>query len=285
MLYSTKRVVSLLPEVAGLVKAAQLEQDFPTDTRDSTLLSALEVNYLTKLAGQTIDLEDYDRVHRAVGLYGLRAEVGEYFEKMAEAYNFEKQASASIESELQVAVEIVESQCSGLMNLEKVAAQSEALWDEFGDVNSDLIRLYAGGGRLCKEAAISALKIRQQATGLTAFEKLAETISGMDPEKLTVEENRAIIGAVQHFEKQAGYNGNFYRDAFHFTKEAIDRSLTVNLGSKKVPAIELHKMDSARVTAALGEDIAKLLSEDLMTLKAGVEALPNPEKELLAKLC
>lgn len=285
-LHALKNVLELVPEASGFIKRAYVEEDFPTKDRDSTVASALEINFLTKVAGQTVDFDDMARVTKAVRLYGVADEVRRLSGQMEKAASQRAEEARGVEYELRTAEAIIESKCSGFMDIEKVASQSAALYDNYADdIRSQAVRLYAGAGKLNKEAALMALDARAKATGSQEFVKLAEVFRGTNPDNLTVEENRALANAVVHFEKKAGYLGDFYKDAFWITKEAVDRSITVNLGTKTVPAVKLQGLPKAQVQSMIGDDIAELLAGDLMAMKRGVEALPLPEKQLLARLC
>lgn len=285
-LHAIKSVLELVPEAAGFIKRAYVEEDFPTKDKDTTVASALEIAFLTKVAGQTVDYDDIARVNKAVRLYGVGDEVRRLSATMEKTASQRIEQARGIEYELRTAESIIESKCSGLMDIEKVANQSAALYDNYADdIQSDLVRLYAGAGKLNKEAALIALEHRAKITGHSEFTKLAEVFRGTNPENLTVEENRALANSVIHFEKKAGYLGDFYKDAFWFTKEAIDRSYTVNLGGKTVSAISLQNLPKSQVQQMIGDDVADLLSRDPATIKHGVEALPLPEKQLLARIC
>lgn len=285
-LHALKNVLELVPEASGFIKRAYVEEDFPTKDRDSTVASALEINFLTKVAGQTVDFDDMARVNKAVRLYGVGDEVRRLSGQMEKAASQRAEDARGVEYELRTAEAIIESKCSGFMDIEKVASQSAALYDNYADeIQSQTVRLYAGAGKLNKEAALMALEARAKVTGSPEFVKLAGVFRGTNPDALTVEENRALANAVVHFEKKAGYLGDFYKDAFWITKEAMDRSITVNLGAKSVPAVKLQGLSKAQIQQMIGDDIAELLSGDLMTMKRGVEALPLPEKQLLARMC
>lgn len=285
-LHAIKNVLELVPEAAGFIKRAYVEEDFPTKDKDTTVASALEIAFLTKVAGQTVDYDDVARVNKAVRLYGVGDEVRRLSATMEKSASARAEHARGIEYELRTAEGIIESKCSGLMDIEKVANQSAALYDNYADdIQSDLVRLYAGAGKLNKEAALVALEHRAKVTGSADFTKLAEVFRGTNAESLTVEENRALANSVVHFEKKAGYLGDFYKDAFWFTKEAIDRSYTVNLGGKTVSALSLKNIPKSQVQQMIGDDVAELLSGDPATIKHGIEALPLPEKQLLARIC
>ena len=285
-LHAIKNVLELVPEASGFIKRAYVEEDFPTKDKDSTIASALEIAFLTKVAGQTVDYDDVARVTRAVRLYGVGDEVARLTNTMEKSAAICAENARGIEYELRTAEAIIESKCCGLMDIEKVASQSAALYDSYADdIKSDTVRLYAGAGKLNKEAALAALGTRASRTGRKEFVKLAEIFQGTNPDTLTVEENRALVGAVLHIEKQAGYLGDFYKESFWITKEAIDRSFTVDLGGKKVSAVSLQSIPKSQVQHLIGDDVAELLTRDPATIKQGVEALPLPEKQLLARIC
>lgn len=285
-LHAIKNILELVPEASGFIKRAYAEEILPTKDKDSTVASALEIAYLTKVAHQVVDMDDVARVNKAVRLYGLTQQVSDLTGTLVKAAADRSMEARSMTDELRTAEAILESRCSGLVDIEKVASTAAALYDNYAEeIESPLVRLYAGAGKLNKEAAVLAVECRAKTTGNKGFSKMASILSATNPDELTVEENRALAGAVIYLEKQSGYLGDFYRDAFWFTKEAIDRSITVNLGGKSVPAMTLQAIPSASVQSAIGDDVASLLAGDLMNLKRGVEALPLPEKQLLARMC
>lgn len=279
-LHTIKKVSELVPETSGLIKRASLEQNLPTGNRDETLLSALELEYMIKVAHVQVDLDDAERVCRAVDLYGIAPEVKDKAGFMIKAASEQAAGNREVKREVDRAVDFIDSQLLSMNpDLEKVAEACEGLWDEYSDHISSLqVKLYAGAGTLVKEAAVMALNHRAKRTGNPEFEKVAQVINATDIDRLSVDDNRSIISAIRGLEKAANYmETDLYTDIF--TKQA---AVLVNLGKKSVPAEELVKV-AEHVGDVLGRDIGTLL-KSAQDNKAAIEALPLGELQVIARL-
>ncbi|CAL9987600.1 hypothetical protein VPHD148_0302 [Vibrio phage D148] len=280
-LHIIKKVSELVPDTAALVKRASLESNLPTNSKEETLLSALELEYMIKVAHSHVDLEDAERVCRAVDLYGIGPEVKDKASSMIKAASDQASRSRELKTDVNQAINFIDSQLLSMNpDLEKIAEASERLWDEFSDhIDSDQVKLYAGAGTLVKEAAVMALNHRAKRTGNDEFEKVAHVVAATNPESLSVEDNRSIVSAIRELEKQSHYvETDLYTDIF-MTKEA---SVMVNLGSKSVDATNLVKI-AGHAGDVLGSDIGQLLKQAGQN-KAAIEALPMGERQVLEGL-
>lgn len=276
-LHTIKKVSELVPETTAMIKRASLEQNLPTGTKEEALISALELSYMMKIAHTHVDLEDAERVCRAVDLYGIADEVKEKATSMIKAASVQR----NLKSEINSAVDFVESQLLSMSpDLEKIAEACQGLWDEYGEhIDNDQIKMYAGAGTLSKEAAVMALNHRAKRTGNEEFTKVAQVIVGTDVSKLTVEDNRSIIDAIKGLEKEAHYiESDLYTDMF-LTKEA---AVMVSLGRRTVPAESLVNI-AEHAGDVLGRDIETLL-KTAHSNKAAIEALPMGEKQVIVGL-
>lgn len=277
-----KNVLGLVPEVAGHVKKAYVEQDFPTHDLDSTIVSALEIAYLTKVAHVPVDIEDVARVSTAVKLYGVSDKVHEHVDNMCKQAVMTKTASQNVEDEVRQAEELIRSRASVPVGIEKVASQAAELYDNYTDLVTDkTVRLYACAGTLVKEAALAALKVRAERTGNQQFTKVAQIIEASDVEKFSVEDNRTVVNAILTLEKQANY---FASDIFPEIFSMEKKAAMVDLGSKKVSPEAIIRLGADRVKTLVGSEVAKLVeSHDAASLVAVINSLPLPEKQLLAR--
>lgn len=277
-----KNVLGLVPEVAGHVKKAYVEQDFPTHDLDSTIVSALEIAYLTKVAHVPVDIEDVTRVSTAVKLYGVSDKVHEHVDNMCKQAVMTKTASQNVEDEVRQAEELIRSRASVPVGIEKVASQAAELYDNYTDLVTDkTVRLYACAGTLVKEAALAALKVRAERTGNQQFTKVAQIIEASDVEKFSVEDNRTVVNAILTLEKQANY---FASDIFPEIFSMEKKAAMVDLGSKKVSPEAIIRLGADRVKTLVGSEVAKLVeSHDAASLVAVINSLPLPEKQLLAR--
>ena len=277
-----KNVLGLVPEVAGHVKKAYVEQDFPTHDLDSTIVSALEIAYLTKVAHVPVDIEDVARVSTAVKLYGVSDKVHEHVDNMCKQAVMTKTASQNVEDEVRQAEELIRSRAAVPVGIEKVASQAAELYDNYADLVTDkTVRLYACAGTLVKEAALAALKVRAERTGNQQFTKVAQIIEASDVEKFSVEDNRTVVNAILTLEKQANY---FASDIFPEIFSMEKKAAMVDLGSKKVSPEAIIRLGADRVKTLVGSEVAKLVeSHDAASLVAVINSLPLPEKQLLAR--
>lgn len=277
-----KNVLGLVPEVAGHVKKAYVEQDFPTHDLDSTIVSALEIAYLTKVAHVPVDIEDVTRVSTAVKLYGVSDKVHEHVDNMCKQAVMTKTASQNVEDEVRQAEELIRSRATVPVGIEKVASQAAELYDNYTDLVTDkTVRLYACAGTLVKEAALAALKVRAERTGNQQFTKVAQIIEASDVEKFSVEDNRTVVNAILTLEKQANY---FASDIFPEIFSMEKKAAMVDLGSKKVSPEAIIRLGADRVKTLVGSEVAKLVeSHDAASLVAVINSLPLPEKQLLAR--
>ena len=282
-IHAIKNVLGLVPEAADHVKKAYAEKEFPTDDVDTTITSALEIAFLTKVAHVPVDYEAVTRVNRAVKLYGVGDKVSEYSFNMLKQASLQDAESKSITDEVKQAESIIESRTAGFMDLEKVASQSEELYDSYSDhISSKAVLLYAGCGTLVKQAAVDALAYRAKLTGNEGFNKIAQVISATDVDKLTVEDNRSIANSIIELEKKANYLGrDIYKEIFSMEKKAA----MVDLGSKKVPVESIIRLGADKVRNILGDEVAKMAEQhDAANLVAAINAMPIPEKKLLASI-
>lgn len=277
-LHIIKKVTELVPEAGALVKRASLENNLPTTNKEETLMSALELEYMTKVANVKVDLEDAQRVCQAVDLYGLADEVRAHTQTMVKSASAIANNEAETIRQVEEAEHFVETQLLSMNpNMEKIAQVSEDLWDNYSDyIKNDKVKLYAGSGSLIKEAAVVALNHRAKRTGNQEFEKVASLIESTNVEALSIEDNRAIISAIRGLEKSASYmESNLYTDMF-ITKKA---SCVVDLCGKKVSADSLSAL-SGDVGSILGSDIGALLADCHQNI-AAIEALPLGEKQAI----
>lgn len=280
-LHIIKKVSELVPEAGALIKRASLEQNLPTGSRDETLLSALELEYMVKFAHVKVDLDDAERVCKAVDLYGLSEEVRSHTSTMVKSASVISNRNNESKRQVSMAEDFISSQLARMSpDIEKVAEACEALWDNYSSiVLSDDVRRYAGAGTLVKEAAVLALGHRANRTGNKEFSKIASVISATDVSQLSVDDNRAILNAIKGLEKEAHYiESNIYMDMF-ITKAA---SVSISICNKSVDSADLVRIAES-VGATLGSDIGDLL-RDAPSNKDAIEALPMGEKQVIAGL-
>lgn len=276
-IHTIKKVAELVPEVAGMIKAANLQTDLSTESKEDTILSALSMAYMTKVAHTPVSEEDGMRVAKAVDLYQVQGIVQDHALSMIKAAR-DKQLGRSISDEVLNAEGLIESQIGFSPDFEKVAEASEALFDAHtSSISSDTVKLYAGAHTIDKQAAVAACLWRAKRTGNNEFTKIARVLNSTNIDTLTVEDNRAIVSAIRGLEKSANYiESNIYKDIF--TKEA---SVNVNLMKKSVSAESIIKVAS-HIGDVLGADLGQAIgSADTMSVKHIVEALPNGEKEVI----
>jgi hypothetical protein len=286
--YDIKNILTLAPEALDMVKQANLEEDFPTDSRSSTIASVLRIDYMTKVAGKAPDYDAIMRVEKAAALYGVEEEIKPLREKISAKTGFCKQASAFDLSETEA---ILEMKLGESTDFEKVASEAEDLVKTHGDaVTSELVRTYAGHAILVKEAALGALAARYQATQNPEFIKVASVLRKHDTTCFTPDEVRTVCRTVTRLDKEAGLQVkgfNFYKEAL--AKESAAPSvIAVNLAGQSLPYEQIQRLGKGRMSSVLGKDVADAMTDDIVANKHMLETLPLDLQRILlsiAKAC
>lgn len=277
--HDVKKILDLVPEALPLIKQANLEEDFPLGSKSDCIASALRMEYLVKVANEAVDLDLYERVHKAVKLYGVGEDVYGLVEKMA--CSMVKEASE--ETSLLEKQASLESEASSSLDIEKVASEARSLYDAYGEeITSSMLLKYAGVGVLDKQAAVEGLEARYYDTGNEAFVKIASCLKDIDTDKLTREQIVKIASTVTQLDQVAhlehlGYN--FYREAI--VKQA-SYGYTITLAGKKVPYEFLEKFGKARLAQVIGKDVADALTGNPVEDKQIIETLPLDLQRILA---
>ena len=281
-IYTLREMLEIAPELADHVKQASDLDDFSTNSKEDTLVSSLKATYLVKIAKKVVCPETLTKVATATRLYGLEDQVKELTDLLV-AGNLEKAASVPFyfTHDLRLAESYIEAETSGFCDIEKVAEAAQELFDSYpDDVESELVRTYAGANVFVKAAAVEALKARARIVPM--FEKMAHIVEATDASSLTQSQVRTISQVVTQMDKEAGLctkGFNFYKEAF-LTKEAASSSLLVNCAGKKVG---IEKLMRANIGDILGNDVAAHLGTDPYEMKAAIEALPRDSQQLLAR--
>jgi hypothetical protein len=286
-----KEVLELVPEALNFCKKASVTEDFPVDSKDSTMASYLTSQYLTKIAGKPVDLETLDLIYKAASLWGIKKEAEMLSQKMEEQYTLDKQALMATK----VAPEdfsYVQSWFSGMLSgiavdLEKVAASAEDLMDiydpAYGYELRDEVKLYAGDGILNKSAAVPTLNLRYELTGNEEYKKLASFLEKTDTSSLSVGDNRSICKLVTSLDKKANLQVkgfDFYKEAMVLIKDA-GTILTIKLNGKEVPYEKIVKLGKDRLKNAVGKEVVDEIGDCPVTTKQVLETLPLDSQRVL----
>lgn len=278
-IHNIRKAASLIGD-DSLVKMANVNKDFSTDSKDETIATAVEISYLLKIAHESVPSHVIERVNKAVQLYGVGQEVNSFTQTMVTADSLEKKANVN-EFELKVAEAYFEGNLSGLVDMEKAASQAEQLFDNYGEnIESVDVQRYAGVLPLNKSAALTTLATRHSLTGNDEYVKIANIIKSSKDGSFDTDDHRLIARAVTMLDKQAKLNVkgfNFYKEAFT-TKSAAVTALAVRLNGKSIP-VETLMTKSAYFEQIVGEK----LSTDPQTAKAMVESLPLDLQQILSK--
>lgn len=287
--HNIKAILATVPEVTGMVKQANLEEDFPVDSKDSVVASYLRVHYLTKVAERFVDPAVEKRITKAAKLYEVKDELDKYvgrfsvLEKKA-AENQEKYGLTLREVEAGFEGDLAGF---GFLGIEKTASMANAIYEKYGDqVKSEAVLRYAGRRWLNKEAAVLALANRYHVSKEPAFVKIARLVHDSIRES-DFDAISSICKTVQGLDKQAGLDVigfNFYKEALYGKEAELKSALTVKLAGKDVPWECIEKFGKARIENALGKDVANALTGDAATDKAMLESLPLDSQKLLCKL-
>lgn len=278
--YTMKDILLLVPEAEGLTKEASLSEEFPTNNRDSAIASALRIEYLTKVAGETVSYAIREKVAQTVEAYGLTSEMQKMASKI-EAFGLaEKRASLyNAEESLHLQEEVLRGNLGFHQDLIKVASYAEDIVSRFnGHEFSHETQLYSGALPMSMSNMENALQKRAYTTGDVRYNEVLGVISsfGIDALNLGGQEKRASVAkAVVSLDQEHFYNGDFFREAF--VKKA---SYSVDLGGKSVP---WEKISKDHVGDILGKEVSAALTGDYANDKAVLESLPLDEKATLGR--
>lgn len=270
--YNIKEILTLIPEAQDLIKSASVEEEFPTDSKDSVCASYLRVGYLTKVANKRVDPEITSLITKAAMLYGVKDQL----DKLSLGFSpkLEKSASEQIGD---LAGEF-EYSLNSHLNLEKTAELAEKIYDlSGGEVSDDRIKRYSGNAYLNKQAAVQTLANRYHATKQDHFVKIARLVAD------SVKENdfdsiKKICQTVTFLDKQAGLDilgFNFYKEALITKQAAMTSGLTINLAGQPIPYTKIAAFGKSRLTSVLGPDLAKELKDSPVDDKYVLESLPR----------
>ena len=253
-----------------MVKKASIEEDFPTNNKDSVCASFLRVQYLMKVAGQTVDPETYEKVNLAAEMYGVKGTLEKAASKFAPTVK--EDPSWDVRGQF-------EDSLNCLMSLEKTAALAEKVYELDGDKASDLAKIYSGNAYLDKVAAVKALANRYYATKEPFFVKAAHVVRDSIRED-NPEQIRGLCKVVSEMDKKAGLDlkgFNFYRECL-MTKVA---GLTIKLAGTEVPYETIAKFGNSRIGSLMGSDVAKGLTGSPVDDKYVLESLPRDLQMIL----
>lgn len=278
--YDMKDILLIVPEAESMTKEASLQEAFPIDNRDSAFASGLRIEYLTKVAGETVNYATREKVATVLSAYGLTAEMEKMASKIATFGAAEKRASLYNEQEtLHLQEEVLRGNLGFHQDLIKVANYAEDLVGRFnGKEFSYETQLYSGLLPFGQSEVENALQKRAYTTGDTRYNDVLGVISefGIEALNLGGQEKRASVAkAVTQIDQEHFYNGDFFKEAF--VKKA---SYSVNLGSKSVPWESINK---DHVGDVLGKEVSAALTGDYANDKAVLESLPLDERNTLGR--
>lgn len=286
--HNIKQILEIAPEAMELVKQANLEEEFPTNNKDSVVASALRIEYLTKVAHKAVDYEVMGKVAKAVDLYGIGDDIGPLIERIGKAAEFEKVASMTRpEEDLRYAEVSFEGSLTGIVDLEKAASVAQDLYENYGEeIQSDIVKTFAGKDYLNKEAALGALVARYQASKNPTFVKIASALRDTDEYSLSTEDKVKLGNTITALDKQAHLDVsgfNFWKEAF-VKEAALSTVCTVQLAGIQYPYEKIQKLGKDRIASAIGKDVAGELTGNPAHDKQVLETLPLDLKEILSRM-
>lgn len=289
--YTLKNILELVPEVLGHVKSASIDQDFPTDSRDSTVASALSIEYHKFVDRLPVDLSTMEKVASAVSMYGVADIVNEFTSKLVKQSTYHAvSAYATPVKDYHVKVAGFQGNLSGYKNVESLQEEAEGLYKEAIDLGVDVpeqVSRYSANAFLSKEAAVQALAARYQASSEVGFAKIAAAIGRLNTEFLPTETVRDLCRTITSMDKSAGLLArgfDFYQEAL-LTKQAdIVSVLKVRLAGTDVPYETIQRLGKDNVSRYVGPDVAKEMDGGPAHAKQVFETLPLDLQKIMLDL-
>jgi hypothetical protein len=283
--YTLKNILELVPEALPLVKKASIDQEMPLDSEDSTIATALQLKYFEKVAYHPVDLEQIQKIAKAVDTYRVKDKVNELCDKMTKAATASRTAAIFF---------------SPLAFQEKMAAfngaegtiserikQATDLYKEASDLGiepTEEVKRYSGHMYLDKNAAVRSLKVRANESGNETFEKMARMIEN-ESEDPRLNQSDSLVKLAQfitNLDNESGLNFkgfNFFNEAF--VKEA---SYNVKLAGKVVPYEKIASVGYDNVCNYIGKDVADEMNNGPEHFKQVAETLPLDLQHILLNL-
>ena len=287
--HSIKPILSLIPEAMPLVKQASLDQDMPTDSRDSCIASALALKYQECVSHKPVDYSAFEKVAQAVELYGVTKIVSNLSSKMVkEATLRSVAATRDPKTDYLTKQAGFAGDLSGFADLAQISEDAITMYKQASDLKvepSVEVKRYSGHGFLDKEAAIEALANRFHATNNPNFVKIASAIYKMDTQGMKTETILDICKTVTSMDKEAQLSTrgfDFYRESI-LVKSAAS-VLTVKLLNKDCPYESIARVGRDRVAQFIGEDVAKCMDAGPAEAKVVIETLPRDLQTVLSDL-
>lgn len=264
--YNIKDILEIIPEAMPMVKKASLEDEFPTNNKDSVCASFLRIEYLTKVASTPVDEETITKIKKAADLYGVTEELY----KLASAFDYTPPQEDPLEK---LATDFY-SNVDNMFSIEKTASLAEQLYREGCD---DEIKRYSANAWLNKEAAVKSLANRYYASKDSSFVKVARLVID------NVKENdfdtlRKVCHTVTELDKKAGLDligFNFYKEALITKEAAFKQALSVTLAGETFPYDKIERFGKERIASVVGQDVAKEFGSDITNNKYMLESLPR----------
>lgn len=289
--YTLKNILELVPDVLPHVKSASIEQDFPTDSRDSAIASALSIEYHKFVDKSPVDFSTMEKVASAVSMYGVANLVSEFSGKLIKQSTYNVIAAhATPVKDYHIKVAGFQGNLSGYKNVESLQEEAEDLYKEALDLGVDVpeqVSRYSANAFLSKEAAVRALAARYQASSEVGFAKIAASIGRLKTEFLPVETLRDICKTVTSMDKSAGLLAkgfDFYQEAL-LTKQAdIVSVLKVRLAGTDVPYETIQRLGKDNVSRYVGADVAKEMDGGPAHAKQVFETLPLDLQKIMLDL-
>lgn len=292
--YTLKAVLELVPESFDFVKKANLEGDYPIDSRDNCIASGLVIGYKTNISNQPVDYDTIEKVSMAVKAYGVDEIVSSVVNKMIsnDVKKLVKQASYDPENAKKDFLEKqawFEGELSGFKDLEKISTVAQGLAElacSVGMRPSENVAKYAGDAFLSKEAALGALGARFYASNNDVFLKIAAALSKESEFLSPGDKVKNLCKTVSRLDKEAKLDVkgfDFYKETL-ISKEAAYNSMQVKVAGTDVPLRKILSLPSEYVDSYLGAGFMKEANADPSSAKAMIESLPRDMQNVLATI-
>lgn len=289
--YTLKPLLELLPEALPFVKKANLTEDYPLDSKDACVASALCISYHANIDKQSVDPWLMEKVAHAVDLHGMTETVNNLSQTLKSRALFTKQASSvDRQAEFLTKQASFEGDLSGIrVDVEGLSKKASELYEEalsMGQEPSETVSLYSANAFLNKQAAVDSLNARFHATKDPVFVKIAVAINSNSaaPSRKTIQD---LCSTVTGLDKKAGLDKmgfDFYKETLIVKSAAYSSVCRVRIGKEEFPLDAVQRIPDSYLNDYLGADFSKELKSDPNTAKAVVESLPADLQQVLLQL-
>lgn len=290
--YTIKPILELVPEALDLVKAASVDEEYPTNSASSCLASYLQMEYMLKVSGEPVDPFAFEKVASAIEVYDLKDQAKTLAKDMVKRAHLNRVSALEKGSPKQAYLtkeaQFNNSLC-GYIDVLVASTTAKELVKEAQELHITPhrdVQRYSGSMYLNKEACIASLRNRFQRTNQESFEKLASKIESLDTWKFDKEAVQSLCSFITDLDRECDLHlkgFNIYKEAL-FDEAGAKKAMNVTLCNKQVPYHKIERLGKEAIASYVGQDVADEFDSGPVHMKQVLETLPRDLQQVVLNL-